>query len=403
MIVDIPVLGQLNWVDLVILALLVGAAINGAIQGAAVQLFSYAGFGLGLVLGARLGPLIAQFIENPAGKIVAVTLTLFGTASLLGTIGRYIGAKTTWGVLQLPPLKMANSLGGLGIALLATLVGVWLIGGLLAQVGLGEVTAAFQESRIMRVLTDRLPPAPSVFSAIQRTFLPSGFPPVFAELEPSPAPDVAVAAGPEVRAAVDSARPSVLKITSGGCGQRLTTGSGFIAGDGLVITNAHVVAGVDRPVVIDPRGRSHPARVVFFDPKMDLAILRTSGLTGRALPLVRTDVSRGQQGAVLGYPGGGPFDAEPGAVRGKFASAVGRDIYSRQLVARDVYQLDAEVHAGNSGGPFITSSGDVGGVVFASSLVNPEVAYALTSSSVAPKLDQARARTVPVDTGPCLA
>ncbi|MEX2553837.1 MAG: MarP family serine protease [Actinomycetota bacterium] len=400
---DIPVLGQLNWVDLVILALLLGAAINGAIQGAAVQLFSYAGFGLGLVIGARLGPLIARFIENPAGKIVAVTLALFGTASLLGTIGRYIGAKTTWGVLQLPPLKMANSFGGLGVALLATLIGVWLIGGLMAQVGLGQVTAAFQESRIMRVLTDRLPPAPSVFSAIQRTFLPTGFPPVFAELEPSPAPEVAVDAGPEVRAAIEAARTSVLKITSTGCGQRKTTGSGFIAGDGLVITNAHVVAGVDQTVVDDPRGRSHPARVIFFDPEMDLAILRTSGLTGRALALVRSEVNRGQQGAVLGFPGGGPFEAEPGAVRGKYDSAVGRDIYSRSLVAREVYQLDAEVRAGNSGGPFITSSGDVAGVVFASSLVNDDVAYALTSTSVAPKLDQARARTIPVDTGPCLA
>ncbi len=400
---NLPLLGEVNWVDLVILALLVGAAINGAIQGAAIQLFSYAGFGLGLVIGARLGPVISQMIENPAGKIVAVTLTLFGIASLLGTIGRYIGAKTTWGVLQLPPLKTVNMAGGMGIALIASLIGVWLVGGMMAQIGLGDVTAAFQESKIMRGLTNRLPPAPSVFSAIQRTFLPSGFPPVFAELEPSPAPGVTVNAGPEVRAAIEASRPSVYEIRSAGCGTRITTGSGFLAGQDLVITNAHVVAGVDRPTVLDARGRPHAATVLLFDPRMDVAVLRTTDLSGRALNLVRSDVPRGQQGAVLGFPGGGPFDAEPGAVRGKFDDAVGRDIYSKQLVSRDVYQLDAKVRPGNSGGPFITSGGDVAGVVFASSLLNQDIAYALTSAAVAPKLDQARARNSPVDTGPCLA
>lgn len=386
-----------------ILALLVGAAVNGALQGAAIQLFSYAGFGIGLLLGARLGPLAAGFVQNPAGKIVVVLLVLFGMASILGTVGKYMGARTTWGVLKLPSLKAANQAGGIGIALIASLIGVWLVGGLMAQVGLGPVTTAIHESKIMRGMTDRLPPAPSVFSAIQRTLLPSGFPPVFAELEPSPAPEVAVVAGPEVRAAVDEARASVLKIHSAGCGPRLTTGSGFIAGDGLVITNAHVVAGTDRPTVLDARGRAHTSRVVGFNPEIDLAVLRTTTLNGRALSLLRTEVQRGSQGAVLGYPGNGPFHAEPGAVRGTFDDALGRDIYSRGLVQRDIYQIDATVVAGNSGGPFITANGDVAGVIFASSLLRPEIAYALTSSSVAPMLDQARGSTSGVDTGPCVA
>ena len=398
-----PFFTGLNWVDLLILVLLAGAAVNGALQGAAIQLFSYVGFGIGLLLGARLGPPVAGLIENPAGKILAVILVLFGTASILGAIGKYLGARTTWGVLRLPPLKLFNAAGGVAIATIASLVGVWLIGGLMAQVGLGEITPAFQQSRIMRGLTDNLPPAPSVFSAIQRTLLPTGFPPVFAELEPSPAPEVPVVAGPQVQAAIESARSSVFEINSSGCGIRVTTGSGFNVGDGLVITNAHVVAGVDRPTVLDAGGRPHAARVVLFDPGMDLAVLRTSGLPGRALSLVRTDVDRGTQGAVLGYPGGRSFRADPGALRGKFASAVGRDIYSRGLVSRDIYQIDARVEQGNSGGPFVTAGGNVAGVIFASSVLRPEIAYALTSATVAPRLDQARANPVPVDTGPCLA
>jgi S1-C subfamily serine protease len=389
---------ELNWVDLLILFLVAVSAIHGFIQGAAVQVFSYAGFILGLILGAKLGPIAGDFIDNPALRVGVVILTLFGTASLVGTVGKFIGAKATWAVPKASPLGAVNSVGGLGVAVIVTLASTWLIGGMLAQVGL-PITADFQESRVMRGLTDNLPPAPSVFSSIQRSLLPSGFPPVFAELEPSPAPEVPVTGIPNLDSIVAGARPSVLKISTLGCG-RQTSGSGFVAAPGLVVTNAHVVAGVDRPSVIDSAG-THRTTVVLFDPKLDLAVLRTSGLAGRPLALQRGEAPRGQQGAALGFPGGGSFTVTPGAVRDLFEDAVGRDIYSRDLVSRNVYQIDAEVHPGNSGGPFVNSEGQVSGVVFASSLVNPKIAYALTSAEVAVRVDQARAVTAAVDTGPC--
>lgn len=390
----------LNWVDLVILILLLSAAVHGYRQGAVIQVFSYLGFGLGLVAGARLGPVLSQFVQSPVAKMGVVIASFFGMASVLGTVGRITGARMTWGVVRRAKLGPVNSIGGVGVSTLATALTVWLIGGLLAQVGLGSITPGFQQSQIMRGLTSRLPPAPSVFSRIQ-SFLPSGFPPVFAELEPSPAPRVPVAAGPQVRAAVRAAAPSVLRITSVGCG-RITSGSGFVAAPGLVITNAHVVAGVDRPLVQDSRG-SRRTSVVLFDPRLDVAVLRTSGLAGAPLTLMRGVAGRGQVGAVLGYPGGGPFVAQPGAVRSVFENAVGRDIYSRDLVSRDVYQLDSSVHPGNSGGPFVSSNGQVIGVVFASSLMNPDIAYALTSTEVALRLDKARQTSGAVDTGPCPA
>ncbi|CAN5898406.1 MarP family serine protease [soil metagenome] len=388
----------LNWVDAVILVLLAVSAIHGFLQGAAVQVFSYAGFILGLILGAKLGPLAGDYVQSPALRIAVVILILFGTASLVGTIGKYIGAKATWAVPKPSPLGVVNAVGGLGVALIVTLASTWLIGGMLAQVRL-PITTDFQESRVLRVLTGNLPPAPSVFSSIQRSLLPSGFPPVFAGLEPSPAPEVPVTGIPNLDSVVASARPSVLKITSLGCG-RQTSGSGFVAGPGLVVTNAHVVAGVDRPSVVDSAG-SHRTSVVLFDPKLDLAILRTTGLAGRPLALQRSQAPRGQQGAALGYPGGGPFTVTPGAVRDYFDEAVGRDIYSRELVSRQVYALDAEVHPGNSGGPFVNAQGEVSGVVFASSLLTPTLSYALTSSEVAVRVDEARGLTAAVDTGPC--
>lgn len=389
---------ELNWVDLLVLFLIVVSAIHGFIQGAAVQVFSYAGFILGLILGAKLGPIAGDFVDNPALRIAVVILTLFGTASLIGAVGKFIGAKATWAVPTASPLGVVNSVGGLGVAVIVTLASTWLIGGMLAQVGL-PITADFQESRVMRGLTENLPPAPGVFSSIQRSLLPSGFPPVFAELEPSPAPEVPITGIPNLDSIVASARPSVLKISSLGCGQQ-TSGSGFVAAPGLVVTNAHVVAGVDRPSVVDSAG-THRTTVVLFDPKLDLAVLRTTGLAGRPLALQRGEAPRGQQGAALGYPGGGSFTVTPGAVRSLYEGAVGRDIYSRDLVSRNVYQLDAEVHPGNSGGPFVNSEGRVSGVVFASSLVNPKISYALTSAEVAVRVDQARAVNAAVDTGPC--
>lgn len=390
---------EFNWVDLVIATLVLVAAVRGYQQGAALQVFSYVGFGLGLWVGAKLGPFLSQFVGSPFLRIGVVVLAVFGTASVLSAVGKVIGARATRSVPGESALGIANSAGGVLVGVLATLLAVWLVGGMLAQVGLGQMSTSFQQSRSLRALTDRLPPAPSVFSRIQRTLLPSGFPAVFAELEPSPAPAVANAGNVDVDAVAAASRESVVKISAAGCG-RLTSGSGFVAAPDLVVTNAHVVAGVDRPVVEDGAG-DHRTTVVLFDPDMDLAVLRTGGLEGSPLPMLRSEAGRGQEGAVLGFPGGGPFAAQAGVVRDLFPDAVGRDIYSRDLVSRDVYQLDARVRSGNSGGPFVAPSGQVVGVVFASSLVNPQIAYSLTSSDVAGRVDQVLSATGAVDTGPC--
>lgn len=391
---------EFNWVDLVILILVITSAIHGFWQGAAVQVFSYAGFILGLVLGAKLGPVAGQLVEGPAVRLLIVVGTLFATASLLGTVGKFLGAKATWAVPKASPLGVLNSAAGLGVAVLVTLLTTWLVGGMLAQVPLGPVTAGLQESTTIRALVERLPPAPSVFSTIQRTLLPSGFPPVFAELEPSIAPEVPVTGNPDLEAIVASARRSVVKVQGPSC-NRITSGSGFVAAPNLVVTNAHVVAGVQQPNVIDERG-THRSTVILFDPDLDLAVLRTSGLAGRPLSIRREVAPRGQQGGALGFPGGGSFTAQPGAVRSYIADALGRDIYSADLVSRSVYQVDAKVISGNSGGPFVAPGGEVIGVVFASSVVRPEIAYVLFGGDVAERLDRVRGATAAADTGPCI-
>jgi S1-C subfamily serine protease len=112
-------------------------------------------------------------------------------------------------------------------------------------------------------------------------------------------------------------------------------------------------------------------------------------------------LDRGAEGAVLGYPGGGDLTGDRAAVR-RTIPAEGRDIYGQEVVRRDVYELQAAVRPGNSGGPFVTTDGDVAGVVFAASTTDEGVGYALTAEEVQARVEEARGRTTPAGTGPCL-
>ena len=149
---------------------------------------------------------------------------------------------------------------------------------------------------------------------------------------------------------------------------------------GLVVTNAHVIAGIPAPVVVDRSG-PHQTTVVLFDPSYDLAVMRVGGLTEPPLVLDPANAPRGTQSSVLGYPGGGPFTAMAAGVMAEF-EAEGRDIYGQGLTVRNVYEIQAVVRPGNSGGPLVLPGGKVIGVVFSRSTTNGDIGYALTSPGV---------------------
>jgi S1-C subfamily serine protease len=159
------------------------------------------------------------------------------------------------------------------------------------------------------------------------------------------------------------------------------------------------VAGVHSIVISDERGQ-HPATVVEFDPNLDFAVLRSSGLAGAPLPIDSTDAPRGTAGAVLGFPGGGAFDAQPATVLDE-TTAVGRNIYDQSTTIRSIYDLQANVEPGNSGGPLVLPSGTVLGVVFAKSVTEPGVGYALTARQIVPEIRQAEGRTAAAGVGGC--
>lgn len=389
----------MNLVDLAIVGVLGLAAAHGVTQGAALQVLSFGGFWIGLLLGAAIAPFTQSLVTSPFGSAFVSLVTFLGLALVGGAVGRYFGTHA-WGALRRLQLGKADSILGGVVAVVAALMAVWLVALLLTAGPTRQIAQAVHRSAIVRTLINRLPPAPSVFARLQQFVSQTPFPRVFEGLEPIPAGPIDVPGNAVVQAAVNAAGRSTVRVTGFGCGG-VQTGSGFVVQPGnLVVTNAHVVAGIDAPQVEDSAG-THRSVPVLFDPDLDVAVLRTSGLSGGPLAVSSADAPNGQGGAVLGYPGGGSFDAKPAAVRRRFF-ATGRDIYNQNTTRREVYQLQAQIRQGNSGGPFVRQDGTVFGVVFAASTTQGDVGYALTSSEVLPRIQQARA-SGPVDTGACAA
>lgn len=162
-----------------------------------------------------------------------------------------------------------------------------------------------------------------------------------------PVAPVAVATGAEVHRAVDTAGSSTVQIVATGCADVVVEGTGFVVAPGLVVTNAHVVAGATS-ISENDGVQSEPATPVYFDPDFDLAVLRVSGL---GLPPLTVDpgyVGRGTKAVVLGYPGGGPFDAQPAGVMMRF-DPESPNIYDTASTERQIDQYPGPRAAGQLG------------------------------------------------------
>ncbi len=387
----------MNLVDLVVLAVVGLAAVQGLRLGAIVQVLSFSGFFVGLYVGARLASVAVRGVHSQSGRTAIALLTMLGVAILCGVAGRLLGNL----VFRRVHRGILGSLdAGLGVvvAVVASLLAAWLLANTLINTSSLSLNASIAKSRILRSLDSVLPAPPSVFTQVQNFLSSEGFPPVFAQLAPVSAGPVALPGSVDLRQAVARAGASTVKIVGEGCGQ-IQEGSGFVVGPGLVVTNAHVVAGILHPMVEDDAG-SHPTTVLSFDPSYDLVVLRVNGLNEPSLVLDPTAVPRGTKAAVLGYPGGGPFQVAPAGVMAEF-EAQGRDIYGQGLTVRDVYEVQAVVRPGNSGGPLVEPDGQVIGVVFSRSTTNGDIGYALSSPGVLPRVVRASSSSAAVGTGHC--
>jgi S1-C subfamily serine protease len=387
----------MNIVDLVVLGVVALAAIQGLRLGAVVQVLSFGGFLIGLYLGARLASVTVRDVHSQSMRTLVALGTMLGVAVVCSVAGRLAG-NFIFRHVHRGFLGPVDSGLGVVVAVVASLLVVWLLANTLINSSSLSLNSSIDQSRIIRSLDRVLPAPPSVFSQVQSFLSSEGFPPVFAQLAPASAGPVSVLGSGDLQEAVMHAGASTVKIVGQGCGQ-IQEGSGFIVGPGLVVTNAHVIAGIPHPVVEDLHG-THPTTVVSFDPNYDLALLRVSGLTEPSLTLDPVNASRGTEAAVLGYPGGGPFTAVSAGVMAEF-EAEGRNIYGQGLTVRNVYELQAIVRPGNSGGPLVLPDGEVVGVVFSRSTTDSDVGYALTSPGVLSRVQGATFDTAAVGTGAC--
>ena len=394
-------LARVDWVDFVLVGLMLLAAVHGLRLGALVQLLTFGGFWLGFLLGIFIFVPLFSFMHNQTARGVVTIGAVLITATGLGAAGRVLG---TWSNVSLRRhhLGRVDSVFGVLVAVVAVLLSSWLVASVISSPNSRYtwLSSAVARSDILHSIDEVLPQVPSVYGDLQNFLNTRGFPQVFSNLIPPTASSVATPTDAQTQALANPAMTSVVKVLGTACGNE-QEGSAFVVGPGMVATNAHVVAGEPDTVVI-VNGSSYRATAVLFDPSFDLAILRTRAPLGPVLPISPTLVGRGTQAAILGYPEDGPLTVDPAGVTAEI-TAVGRDIYNNGLVTRGVYAVDADVHPGNSGGPLVAAGGQVIGVVFSRSTVYSTVGYALASPGVLARVQAADGRFSPVGTGQCTA
>lgn len=392
--------------DVLLVLLLLSYAVTGYRQGLLVSTLSLLGFLGGGALGMWLLPSLLQSsqfaTDHELVRIVALVVGVFLLASL-GQAVMVAAGRRARSRVRAGPLQVTDALLGSVAVVAAVSILVWFVAGAVRGGAPAPLARAIGESQVLRTIDRVVPPATGRLFAGFRTVLDrNGFPRVFEGLSPEPIqavdpPDGAASAAPAIR---EAAR-SVVKITgvAEAC-NRGQEGSGWVASPEKVMTNAHVVAGMNAArVQAGGEGRSYPATVVVFDPERDLAVLEVPGLQAPALK-EGGPLNTGDSAVVAGFPLDGPFRLDPARLR-RTLTATGSDIYGQPGVSREIYSLFTRVEPGNSGGPLLSESGKVVGVVFAKSLDDESTGYALTLKEAQPVLDAAPVATNRVSTGGC--
>jgi S1-C subfamily serine protease len=396
-----PVRGDL--LDLALLVVAAAFALSGYRQGFVVGSLSFIGFVGGAVLGAQFGPAISRAIVGGQTQQDVVAVILLVSGAIIGQfVASSIGAALRQSMTS-PSSTTLDSIGGSAISVLSMLLIAWAIGSVLTASSFPVVVRQVDNSVVLGTMDKVMPSqARTMFSDFRQLLASGPFPQVFsgigaAHLFAVSPPDPAVLDSPGYLAA----RSRVLKIqgTALSC-NRSIEGSGFVYAPQHVITNAHVVAGVNEgPTVTTPDGTVYQSKVVLYDPQVDIAVLYVPGLNLTPLRFDDQAVA-GANAVVAGYPLDHSFTAVPARIGGT-QNAVGPDIYQTDSLTRQIFDIKAVVEPGNSGGPLLSPSGTVYGVVFAAAVGESDTGFALTASEVANDAQAGASQTFSTSTQGC--
>jgi S1-C subfamily serine protease len=397
-----------NWLDFVLTLVLVSYGVIGYRHGLVVSVMSLVGFVSGGALGMWLLPDLLRHWDSVENNVVWRTVVLVMGVFVVASLGQAIavdsGSRVRRGLPDEPARLIDSALGAVATMLAASVL-VWFMAGAVRGGAQAPLARAIGASRIVQTIDRFVPPQTArLFAGFRSVLDQEGFPRVFEGVRAEP---IAPVATPDNRlafgAGVARAASSIVKITglAASCNRELE-GSGWVVASDQVVTNAHVVAGTtSEQVRIQGTGRSYDARVVVFDPQRDLAVLSVPGLPAPAATQGPA-LKRSEGAVVAGFPLDGPYRLDPARVR-DMLTATGADIYGSPGTVREVYSLYARVQPGNSGGPLLSPSGQVVGIVFARSLDDVNTGYALTLAEARPVLDAANGSSSPVSTGGCAA
>ncbi|WP_205697422.1 MarP family serine protease [Conexibacter sp. SYSU D00693] len=360
-------------------------------QGFVVGALSLGGFALGAWLGTRLAPaVLSEGSASPYAPLFGLLGALLGGA-ILATGLEGLGAALR-SMIVVPGLRALDGLLGAGLAAALALALAWLFGAVaLHTPGARDLRREVQRSEVLARLNDLLPPSGPLLNALAR-FDP--FPRLDGPQADVAPPRAAIARDPEVAGAA----ASVVRVLGTACGLGVS-GSGWVAAPGVVVTNAHVVAGQDDTTVqLRGRGEHLDADAVLFDPRNDIAVLRVDGLDAPALEVAQ-DPPVGRAAAILGFPRNGPYDVRAGRL-GRTTDVLTEDAYGRGPLRRRITALRGLVRPGNSGGPMVDGAGRVVTTIFAASRGSDRTGgYGVPDDLVRDALRERSSQ--PVGTGPC--
>jgi S1-C subfamily serine protease len=384
--------------DLFLIAFLVAYLVYGYRTGLIRSLGGIIGVVVGAFIAILLLPLVTSWVQDPGLRTIAtitvVAVVVVGAYYGGASLGRFIQSRMKGVGIR----RIDRALGAVVVTIVAALVASMLAASISA-LGVPSISQAIASSQVLRGINAITPVPVQAFLAQVRS----------ATVDQS-LPRIAEAFGgnlsttiPNVNTdtpALNNAAISVVRITGNAyaCGQS-QSGSGFVISADRVMTNAHVVAGVANPVVDVRNGPALQSTVVYFDPTGDLAVLSVPGLSVKPLPLGPT-VAEGTDAVSDGYPFGGPFVSLQVGVD-QVGTLNVQNIYNTGSSPREIYSLAANVQEGDSGGPLLTTSGVVAGVIFAKGATTPNVGYAITMKSVQPVAAEAPSLTAPVSSGQC--